>query len=326
MSYVVKNAMRRQCGGDGRRDAAVRAAAAEVGHRGWAMLVAIVVFAIGVMTWAQALHAREGQPTYLDVRELIQVSSHQVMLSQRMAKAACLHMIGADDGRQSAVARQAADAFVLGLEALVDGSEAMGLAPEADPEVLALLQDVRALSPALTASVRQLAAGDLHTVAVGLIVERNGPVLAQLSEVVSKVEARRKVTAWQGLLVNTLKQAGHQRTLLQSILKDVCFITADLNAQEARVTLRAALAQFDAISAGLVTGDTEAQLVVAPTPELKQVLADVRQTWETILPALHTVAEGGEISVSDLRQIVSEVDTIEVQLEDVVDRWVARAG
>ncbi len=232
------------------------------------------------------------------------------MLSQQMTKAACLAMIDVQREREVAIANRAAVEFERILEALILGAVEEGLAAEADPVTLKQLHHIKRISPALTRSVQQIAAGDFHTVAVGMIMERNLPTLAEMNRAVVMIEAQADGLATPAELASTINLAGRQRMLTQKMMKEACFIHAGLDPQKNRTALADSIQLFGKTLAGLQNGDPANGLIVPPNAGISTALAKSAGIWGEVQPTLAALAGGGDIHPQNLGPLSVRLDAL----------------
>lgn len=256
----------------------------------------------------------------------INIAGRQRMLTQRMVKSMCLSLLHVHNANHSAVAFQAADEFDETLTALIEGDPARGLLAEGHPPVRAKLEEVKVLAKGLTPSVRQVAAGDVQSVAISLVLRRNLPVLAEMNAAVGMIEKHREGRSLSPLVATTINKAGRQRMLSQRIAKNLCFTTIGLAPAASRAALAADIETFGRVLSGLMQGDATAGLQKAPTRQIAGKLGAVKYGWATILPILQKVADGGEVKAVELMQVDLQIDTILKTMNEAVNLWSREAG
>lgn len=281
------------------------------------LLLAVAVCAPAVADQADAARVAS---------ERINIAGRQRMLSQRMAKAVCFFLSGTDAARQHDIAFAAADEFDAQLQVLLNGSDALGFAPEAAPDARDALMDVVGLSQPFTASVRQLASGDTHAIPMRYVIERNGPTLARMNDAVGMI-AR---SGGQGQLdaekATTINLAGRQRMLSQKIAKAACMIGVRLDHANSIEELRAAMRLFDQTLQGLLVGDDSAGLLPPPNVEIALQLRKVERHWRGVLPILRTAVETGQIGEAEMATLARDLDVVLFEMNRAVGLWTAHAG
>lgn len=243
------------------------------------------------------------------------------MLSQRMAKSVCYAVAGIDAVRQSQIADETANRFSAQLDGLQDGSEALGLEAETDPEIRVALSDVADISDALVRSVHQLAAGDLNTHAIQFVIERNVPTLVRINEAVGMIAKANTVGTLDAKTATTINKAGRQRMLSQRISKTVCFVWVGLHVTESLREMKASRETFDVTLTSLRQGDDRAGLLPPSSVAITRQLEIVARQWDALKPMLDQVKIGAQPNEDDLVQIVTGLDVILVEMNRAVKMW-----
>jgi hypothetical protein len=237
-----------------------------------------------------------------DAGNRINLAGRQRMLSQRIAKAACLHMRGIDPARQGLAALAAAEDFERVMVALRDGSPELGLLPEREPDLARTYTEIAAFSASFTASAKQIAFDDLHTLVVELLVQRNMAVLKWLNDTVGVIENRYgddSIDAGRAAAVN---MAGRKRMLSQKMVKELCFLSIGLGGPEVRADMARTVENFDAAIKSLFGGGRGGKLGGLPSPEIRKQLRSLRISWRPMKALLEPVAQGGDITDAVLQE------------------------
>ena len=256
-------------------------------------------------------------------RMQLNVAGRQRMLTQQMTKAACMKILHINPVKRSEEAFIAAAEFEDNLDDLINGDTRRNLAPVQDPKSQAILREVVGTSPALTSSIKQLVSGDLHSFAMALVLERNVPLLEKAEETVSLIEAAAREGHTGPMVASTLNKAGRQRMLSQRIAKNLCLISANLEAEKARKDLVVASANFTQTMAGLRHGDPANGLLPPPTSDIEARLETVQGCWQRVQDSVMTVQTGGSVTPARLQEIVAELDLILEEMDAVLQLWVA---
>ncbi|APE43841.1 hypothetical protein BOO69_10760 [Sulfitobacter alexandrii] len=256
----------------------------------------------------------------------IDLAGRQRMLTQQMTKAVCLALPGKADAQWREQALAAAVTFEETLQGLRAGSPEAGLAPAQTPQERAALETVQEVSAAFTASVKQLASRDLHTVAMQIMIARNLAVLARMNEAVGVIEA----TAGRGysnpVVAATINQAGRQRMLTQRMAKNLCLIAVELDRERSLKDLSQSAALFSETLEGLLHGNAAANLLAPPTPRIAAKLEQVSDMWRSLHPAIAQVQAQGTIGEAELQDTVAQLDAILVEMNAAVTLWAAYSG
>ncbi|WP_082899136.1 type IV pili methyl-accepting chemotaxis transducer N-terminal domain-containing protein [Sulfitobacter sp. EhC04] len=243
-----------------------------------------------------------GQPAWAEVdaaqnaRNRISLAARQRMLSQRMAKSACLSMVSVDSEVEARRAHEAATSFDAMLVSLADGDAEQGVLKETYPDVRAGLARTAALSSGLTASARQIAAGDLHTVVVWLMVSRNLPTLSEMHATMELMEAHYGTAQIDPGIAAAIVLAGRQGMLSQKMVKELCFLSIGIGGADVREALADTVGVFDTALHRLFRGGKDGALGGKPKPRQRGQLRAVKKSWKPMKQMLEEVVAGGEIT------------------------------
>ena len=287
-----------------------------------AVQVVLLAGLIAVVSKAVGVSANQPMDEAAKAKHRIDVAGRQRMLTQRMSKAVCLALPGRDAARWSEEAFLAATTFESVLSALLNGAEDGSILPATDPEEIAALQEVEALSDGFTASVKQIASRDLHTAAMQLVLSRNQQVLQRMNAAVSEIERVSGNRTIDPMVAATISQAGRQRMLTQKMAKELCLIAGKLDLLVSRENLAQSMALFEITMRLLINGNPERDLWTAPTIEIASKLSEVQARWERIKPRLLNVLAGGKITEATLLEVVKETDVLLIEMDDAVALWV----
>lgn len=243
-----------------------------------------------------------GRPVWAEVdaaqnaRNRISLAARQRMLSQRMAKSACLSMVSVDAEVEARRAHEAATSFDAMLVSLADGDADQGVLKETYPDVRAGLARTAALSSGLTASARQIAAGDLHTVVVWLMVSRNLPTLNEMHATMELMEAHYGTAKIDPGIAAAIVLAGRQGMLSQKMVKELCFLSIGIGGADVREALADTVDVFDTALHRLFRGGKNGALGGKPKPRQRGQLRAVKKSWKPMKQLLEEVVAGGEIT------------------------------
>lgn len=259
-------------------------------------------------------------------RHRINIAGRQRMLTQRMTKAVCMALTSGDAARWSEEAYIAAITFEDTLGELLNGSKDGKVKRAEAQSERAALEKVFEVSEGFTASVRQIASRDLNSAAMTLILERNLPTLTRMNSAVGQMERLLGGSDVSAAKASTINQAGRQRMLSQRIAKDLCFVGAGFNEDEARAALGESVALFSVTLNGLRVGDESRGLLAPPTPVIATRLSQVQERWDRILPVAKEAIAGAQISAQTLADTVAEADALLVDMNDAVRLWAEQSG
>ena len=250
----------------------------------------------------------------------IHIAGRQRMLSQRMTKAMCYSLLDTETGKFAQIADVAAREFEQRLQSLMARPMPTTRDPQLIDQIDKSLKAVEAQSRGLTASVRQIASGDVHSVAMRLVLERNRPTLKSMEKSMAlMVKAAESEMAPKA--ARTLNQAGRQRALVQKMAKDICLISTGLHVTKSRVALKHDYTYFVAVHEALMSRTKAPHFETAPTPEIRAALRKVDGLWQRMKPLVRSVLDGEVPSAKRLDAVSIVSNEILSQMDHVVMLW-----
>jgi hypothetical protein len=271
------------------------------------MLLSAGVAAALLATTAPASFAQEGEPvTAIEAARKVNVSGRQRMLSQRMAKAACLMARDISFATTYDQLTQAYTLFQRSDDALRAGDEQMGLSAEDIPEVVKALSAIdepwSGYRGILEASVDTGAVleGELET-----LDDRSRDVLKYMNIAVFKI-ARAYADVVESVplgLTITIDVAGRQRMLTQKAVKEACMMAVSSDPAVHADRLNETMELFDLSLKALRDGYEDVGVIAAPTREIDRKLQEVAGLWEPVKNILRRAAEGQVLSDRDLSRV-----------------------
>lgn len=207
-------------------------------------------------------------------------AGRQRMLTQQLARNACLVMAGVEPERFAAKADVNVQQFDSVLIGLREGDATLGMLPETDPAILAALTEVEALWATLGPAARQIAAGDVHSVPMAQLITLNMSTLTHMHQAVLTMAKTYQSPDISAALLKTVAVAGRQRMLTQKVSKEVCFKMIGLENLGARELVEATVQDFDTAMAMLLSGSEEAGILPPPNRAVRQQLERARGAWQ----------------------------------------------
>lgn len=265
-------------------------------------VIAALLMPVGPVTLAQD----NGADASIEAQRKVNVSGRQRMLSQRMAKAACLMARDISFATTYDQLTQAYSLFQRSDTALRSGDEELGLGAEEIPDVLSALSAIdepwtsyqTMLSGVVdTGSIEQEKLEDLD--------DQSRDVLKFMNIAVFKT-ARAYADVVQELplgLTITIDVAGRQRMLTQKAVKEACLMTVAADPELHAERLSETVDLFDQSLKALRDGYDDVGVVPAPTREIDRKLAEVAGLWQPVKAILDRAAEGEALSDRDLSKV-----------------------
>jgi hypothetical protein len=244
--------------------------------------------------------------TAIEAARKVNISGRQRMLSQRMAKAACLMARDISFASNYDQLTQAYTLFGRSDAALRAGDEQMGLSTETLPDVLDALAAIdepwTEYSGILENAVQSgtVESGDLRT-----LDDDSRAVLKYMNIAVFKI-ARAYAAAVAEVplgLTITIDVAGRQRMLTQKAIKEACLMATSDDPLVYADRLGETIELFDLSLKALRDGYEDVGVIAAPTREIDRKLLEVAGLWEPVKSILDRAAEGQVLSDRDLSKV-----------------------
>jgi hypothetical protein len=277
----------------------------------------ILVTASGTLAADPVVEARR------DAQHRINVSGRQCMLSQRIAKAACLAARDPANGQQLQEMTEARTLFVASMKALTAGSKEIGLAPEL--QVAPVLETTTQLADQYDLAVDQFTAAfpaQPYQEKLEWIYELSLPVLTGLNDAVEYLESQHKDghLIRRGLAI-ALNVSGRQRMLSQKMSKEVCEIASGYKLDETRKHLKGTIALFISSHEQLKRGVMEMKIAEKDGLPIVSQLMLVERHWRELSKIYIRVSENGAPSEQDLKTIAVESKTFLAELNRAVEMY-----
>ena len=279
----------------------------------------VMLTAAGTLAGASDMEARR------DAQHRINVSGRQRMLSERIAKAACLAARDPANGQQMQEMTEARTLFVASMKALTAGSKEIGLAPE--PQVAPVLETTTQLADQYDLAVDQFTAAfpaQRYQEKLEWIYDLSLPVLTGLNDAVEYLEAQHKDghLIRRGLAI-ALNVSGRQRMLSQKMSKEVCEIASGYQPEETRKHLKGTIALFMSSHEQLKRGVMEMKIAEKDGLPIVSQLMLVERHWRELSKIYIRVSEDGAPSEQDLKTIAVESKTFLAELNRAVEMYEA---
>jgi hypothetical protein len=266
------------------------------------ILAALIATAAPTTTAAQDVSSVPA----IEAARKVNVSGRQRMLSQRMAKAACLMSRDISFASNYDQLTQAYTLFERSDSALRAGDEQMGLSEEALPDVLDALAAIdepwTEYSGILQNAVQS---GTVDSSDLEVLDGDSREVLKFMNIAVFKI-ARAYASAVAEVplgLTITIDVAGRQRMLTQKAVKEACLMATAEDPFVYADRLGETIELFDLSLKALRDGYEDVGVIAAPTREIDRKLLEVAGLWEPVKSILDRAAEGQILSDRDLSKV-----------------------
>ena len=270
-------------------------------------IASVVSLAIAATAFSTTTTAQSDlvDPTY-EAAQKVNISGRQRMLSQRMAKAACLMARDVDFSSSFDQLTQSYQLFGESDTALRYGDANLGLLQEKSPEVLEALAKVDEPWAAYKAIVDVgIDNGSIPEQDLDKLDEASLDVLKFMNIAVFKT-ARAYASVSDDVplgLTITLDVAGRQRMLTQKAVKDACLMSVSADPFLHADHLAETIVLFDDSLKALRDGYEEVGVMAAPNREIDRKLQEVAGLWEQTRAILDRAAAGEVLSDRDLSRL-----------------------
>lgn len=257
----------------------------------------------------------------------VNLSALQPMLAEQIAKAACFARL---DINAKANLSYLAGSFVLfdkTRRGLREGNKALGLQAEQKQTVITALNHLDRTSEAWNARVSAVGASNsLSDELFFAITGGTEPVVDAAMQVAEKAERTYAVGDRSFPLDISLRinLASRQRTLSQSMAKDLCLIESGFNASDHRAELAEGIKLFEASLNALRDGFPAFSLAAESDPEQRAQLDFVATLWDEVKPIYARVAAGEKPTAAELRLIAWQNNQILSQMNAAVFNYETR--
>ena len=292
------------------------------------MVKQISVLIVGLCLWVtgSVVHAADtarNQTSRAQANEQIDLAGRQRMLSQRMAAASCLAMVGADVANRRAITRASWEEFDNFLVAIRHGDTEHGWSAAEDKEVLAAIDQVERIWSETKLSILQIAAGDLQLDIVRTYMAGSAPLLKRSDDLVKALSGAFGGSVISAEQAETIDIAGRQRMLSQRMMKNACMFAVGLQREKAGDMLETHIALFDESLQKLSTGDTEAGIIEPPTRALSTQLAAIDQLWRAYQGELEELMAAPALDTEQLSNLAMQSDVLLGEMDKAVKMYVA---
>lgn len=244
--------------------------------------------------------------TVAEAAQKINIAGRQRMLSQRMAKAACLMAKDISFATAYDQLTQAYGLFERSEVALREGDEDMGMPPETSTKVLQALSAVSEPWGNYKVIIEKgIEDGTIESAELDVLDSTSLDVLKYMNIAVFKTARDyASVSADVPLsLTITVDIAGRQRMLTQKAIKDACLMTISADPSAHADSLAESVELFDQSLKALRDGYEDVGVMAAPTRGIDRMLLEVESLWQPVKTILDRAASGEVLSDRDLSRV-----------------------
>ncbi len=265
-----------------------------------------VLTAFATMPGSMAVAQNHEGVTAAEAAQRINIAGRQRMLSQRMAKAACLMATDISFAAAYDQLTQAYGLFERSEAALRIGDEVMGMHPETSAKVLDALAAVsQPWADYKVVIEKGIDGGTIENADLDSLDSASLDVLKYMNIAVFKtVRDYAAITEDVPLgLTITVDIAGRQRMLTQKAIKEACLMTVAADPTVHAERLAESIELFDQSLKALRDGYEDVGVMAAPTREIDRKLLEVESLWQPVKRTLDRAANGEVLSKRDISRV-----------------------
>lgn len=244
--------------------------------------------------------------TAAEAAQRINITGRQRMLSQRMAKAACLMATDVSFAAAYDQLTQAYGLFERSEAALRIGDEVMGMPPETSAKVLDALSAVsQPWADYKVVIEKGIDDGAIENADLDSLDNASLGVLKYMNIAVFKTTRDYAAITKDvplGLTI-TVDIAGRQRMLTQKAIKEACLMTVAGDPEVHAERLAESIELFDQSLKALRDGYEDVGVMAAPTREIDRKRLEVESLWQPVKRILDRAANGEVLSNRDISRV-----------------------
>jgi hypothetical protein len=260
-----------------------------------------------------------------DAQRRLNLSGRQRMLSQRIAKAACLATRLSGNGELPKEMQEARALFISSMKALRSGSAEIGLLAENDAELLPWLDAAAELTSQYDSRVAAFASAPAEKRSqseLEAIYEMSLPLLTALNDVVEQLQAKHEDDRIvRPGLAHAINVSGRQRMLSQKMSKELCMIAVGYRIPSTRAHLMGTVALFESSHQMLQRGLPALDLKEKDSSAIAVQLSVIERHWRKLSEIFRRAAAGGDPVEADLRTIASDSSLLLIELNRAVEMY-----
>lgn len=238
----------------------------------------------------------------------------QAVLAHRMTKSACLVMLGFDANAYLVDVQRSSEHFLAQNKELATLPDNSNVSSAQWQEIQQTVEELARYFDPMVRSAQQISAGDMHSVAVRILLDRN----ANASDEFISLAAHSPQEIFNKPLAHSMFFVMQQRVLSQQMLRDLCFVRAGFGGQDTRARLVANIAEFAEITQALIDGDDQRHISKAANIYVELKLKSVQQRWKDLSRLIENALQADELAKNDIRLVSIMGDAVLTALDQVL--------
>ena len=253
---------------------------------------------------------------------VLQVTQKQLHLTQEMTQATILIALGVDKAESAEALRRDRDAFDQLLQLLRDGDRSLKLAPLTDRQLLIQLKEVERLWGSFNAQIEPgMAAGGFERAGLEEIMRWETSLVMALRQFAQAYRSAVPELRVHSLHLNTRAVVVKQPLLARFMLKDFLLIAYEHDVSKTRLALTKSYSQLDRSFQALLYGDSELQIIPAPTPEIEAQIEMAQSHWRSFESIIKAAAKGKTISKEQVTEVTNRYRTMLAAIEETITMY-----
>lgn len=251
----------------------------------------------------------------------INLAGRQRMLSQRIAKSACLSLQNVKRDHHLKQLSAAAALFAETLDGLYGGSTSQKLAPATDATVKKQLEIVQGLWSGYDMEIQNFIKSPELPSGLGAMTDlarKSIPILNEMDYAVALMENVGKTRAYDPGLANAINVSGRQRMLSQRMTKEYCLIYAGIDRAVNYAFIRGTVALFNSSKLELLSGLSSLKLDAPQRRALIEEYETVTRIWTRFSGPILQAVNGGAPTLEGLKRVATENEPLLKSLNRIV--------
>lgn len=250
---------------------------------------------------------------------VLRVTQSQLGLTQQMTQGILLIALGVEKEANADMLRKDREVFERFLQLLRDGDLKLKLSAITDPQHLRMLTNVEALWGKFVQEIEQgLEAGRFDRARVTAIMRHEAPLVNAVRQFALTYKKDAPELQVHSLHLNTKAVVEEQPLLARFMLKNFLLIAYNHEVKQTRMALTKSYSQLDRSFQALLYGDSELQLIAAPTPAIEAQIEKAQGLWRDFQPIIKTAAEGGKIDKTQVAKVAAGYRPMLMAIEETV--------
>lgn len=257
-------------------------------------------------------------PSESDNRRKANMAARQIMLIERMVELACFVHLDVEREAHHQQLDFAKSLYEATEEALKTGNPTLGLPRESNERLIAALADVdRRYAPFGEVLQAGLSSGFTAEIVADL-EHHTGLIESALHKVLRLVEAVYLQSEVDLQTLSAFNFVTKERTDTQRLIKDMCLIAAQIEAEAKAVELAYEVEAFEARLVSMIKGEPLIGLPPAPTDGIRTTVKEAQEIWLEIRPLVEEELRTGKLDQASLLDVAEHATPLLAKMNKAV--------